>query len=373
MIRIERAKPILDVIRRHESDGAAERQGVASGYDVVWGRIKSEDRPPQPLCTMTVEDVLDWQDGIDPEYRSEAAGAYQIMEDTLRGLVDNGQVDSNALFDEHTQDKAALELLDRRGWASCEAGIISPDYFCDRLAREWASLPLQKRQKGAFRTVERGQSYYTGDALNTARADPDELLDAVNSALAMSPSKLIRYPEVELGAKGLVVRHIQETLRGLNYPAGKTDSVFGPNTRAAVLAFQADNGLAMTGRADEATMAALEVALPRQLDSTRTEATVADLRTAGSSTIKSQDQVQAGGVAAIGAGGLVAATEMLRQIQDLSGVLSQLVFTLEPVIEVLGGSWPFLLIGLGVCGVYQAWVTKRARVADHQSGLNLAR
>ncbi|MGI9504584.1 MAG: peptidoglycan-binding protein [Geminicoccaceae bacterium] len=373
MNRIERAKPILDLIRQHESDGAAEGQGAASGYDVVWGRIKPEDRPPRPLCMMTVQDILDWQDSIDPEYQSEAAGAYQIMEDTLRGLVDNGQVDRNALFDERTQDRAALVLLDRRGWASCEAGIISPDYFCDRLAREWASLPVQRRQKGAFRTVERGQSYYTGDALNTARADPDELLDAVNAALAVSPSKLIRYPEAEIGAKGLVVRHIQETLRELNYPAGKIDSVFGPTTRAALLAFQADNDLAMTGRADEATMAALEVAPSRSLDQTRAEATVADLRAAGSSTIKSQDQVQAGGLAAIGAGGFVAAAETLRQIQDMSGVLSQLVLTLEPVTAFLGDSWPFLLIGLGAYGIYQAWATKRARVADHQNGLNLAR
>ena len=373
MSRIERAAPILEVIRRHESDGAAKLQDVTSGYDVVWGRIKPEDRPPQPLCMMTIRDVLAWQDGIDPEYRSEAAGAYQIMEDTLRGMVDNGQVDPGALFNQETQDEAALILLDRRGWAACEAGEISAEYFCDRLAREWASFPVQKQQKGAFRTVERGQSYYTGDALNVARAAPDELLDAVTTALSRSPSTPIRYPEAEIGAEGLVVRHIQETLNGLSYPVGRIDGSFGPTTRAAVLAFQADNGLAMTGRADEATMVALEVAPPRRIAEERAEATVADLRAAGSSTIKSQDQVQAGGLAAVGAGGLVAAAEMLRQLQDMSGLLSQLVLTLEPITELLGDSWPFMFIGLGAYGIYQAWIAKRARVADHQTGANLAR
>ena len=78
-------------------------------------------------------------------------------------------------------------------------------------------------------------------------------------------------------------------------------------------------------------------------------------------------------MAAFGAGGLVAAAEVLRQVQDVSGILSQLALTLKPVAETLGGSWPFLFIGLGLYAIYQGWIAKRARVADHRNGLNLAR
>lgn len=171
MNRLEKAAPILALIRRHESEGAARAQGVDSAYDVVWSRIKPLDRPKK-LSAMTVGKVLWWQDLIDPLYMSEAAGAYQIMEDTLRTLT----VSRSAIFDAATQDALALQLLDRRGWADCEAGTITPEEFGDGLAREWASLPVIQGPK-------RGRSYYAGDGLNAASATPEEVMRAVRAAL----------------------------------------------------------------------------------------------------------------------------------------------------------------------------------------------
>jgi muramidase (phage lysozyme) len=177
--RVAKAAPILALIRRHESDHAAKAQGVASAYDVVWAGIAKKDRPKR-LTAMTVAKVLWWQDLIDPSYLSEAAGAYQILEDTLRTL----DVDPARLFDAACQDDLAVQLLDRRGWAKCEAGKMSPGDFADQLAREWASLPVTRDQKGSERQVKRGQSYYAGDGLNKAGATPEEVMAAISAALA---------------------------------------------------------------------------------------------------------------------------------------------------------------------------------------------
>lgn len=172
MSRLARVAPILALIRKNESLGAVKRQRVASPYDVVWAGIQPDDRPKK-LSAMTVARVLWWQDLIDPKYMSEAAGAYQIMEDTLRGL----NVDPKAVFDATTQDALALQLLDRRGWARCEAGRMTPESFGNELAKEWASLPVITGPK-------RGKSHYAGDGLNAAHETPQNVLTAIHAALA---------------------------------------------------------------------------------------------------------------------------------------------------------------------------------------------
>ncbi|WP_170516627.1 hypothetical protein [Ruegeria atlantica] len=172
---------MLDYIQRFESAGAVKSQGVQSAYDVVYGGISAAHRPDIPITSMTVSDVLAWQDSIDPLYRSEAAGAYQVMEDTLRGLVDSGQIDPDAVFDKATQDAVAELLMERRGLSKFVAGTMSAEDFGDSLAREWAAFPVLRDQMGARRNIKRGQSYYAGDGLNNAHADPDEFLVVIKA------------------------------------------------------------------------------------------------------------------------------------------------------------------------------------------------
>lgn len=176
MTRVEKAAPIMALIRKHESESAVAKQGVESAYDVVWSGIRKEDRPKK-LSAMTVGKVLWWQDLIDASYQSEAAGAYQIMEDTLRTLT----VSQTALFDAATQDDLCLQLLDRRGWAKCEAGQISVETFGNALAKEWASLPV-------ITGAKKGRSYYDGDGLNSAHATVPEVLTAIRTALEAKPN-----------------------------------------------------------------------------------------------------------------------------------------------------------------------------------------
>ena len=174
-------RDLLNYILRFESAGAVKSQRVRSAYEVVYGGIARHDRPLKAVTLMTVSEVLAWQDRIDSRYPSEAAGAYQVMEDTLRGLVNAGQIDPNALFNKATQDGVAVVLMQRRGLSKFVAGEISAEGFADSLAREWASLPVVSDQRGANRHVRRGQSYYAGDNLNEALADPGEFLRTVSN------------------------------------------------------------------------------------------------------------------------------------------------------------------------------------------------
>ncbi|MEQ8346316.1 MAG: peptidoglycan-binding domain-containing protein [Sneathiellaceae bacterium] len=58
-------------------------------------------------------------------------------------------------------------------------------------------------------------------------------------------------------APSAAVRAVQERLNGLGYEAGPADGLYGPATRRAILAFQADNGLPEDGRITPALRTAL--------------------------------------------------------------------------------------------------------------------
>lgn len=143
---------LRDFIAKHESGG---------DYNIVWGGIRKADYPPKPLIRMTIREVLAWQDRIDPKYRSEAAGKYQIMEDTLRPLWKEAGLTLDSLFDQKGQDALADALLRRRGLVKYLEGKISAETFANNLAHEWASLPMVTGPK-------KGRSVYAGDGLNAA-------------------------------------------------------------------------------------------------------------------------------------------------------------------------------------------------------------
>lgn len=124
--------PLLDLIGRAEG----------AGYDTIVGFVRRSDYPPKPLTSMTVDEVLAWQDSIDAKYDSEASGRYQVMEDTLRGLKARGVVSGSEFFNPSTQDKIAVALLKIRGLNRFLDGSLTAEQFGDNLSYEWASLPV---------------------------------------------------------------------------------------------------------------------------------------------------------------------------------------------------------------------------------------
>ncbi|MES2667460.1 MAG: hypothetical protein V4712_15280 [Pseudomonadota bacterium] len=192
---------ILDMI------GGAE---APRGYDQVYSGIPAAQRPPKPLSTMTVDEVLAWQDSIDGSNASEAAGRYQYIEDTLRGLRDQGVVTGDALFDRATQDKLALHSMRQVGLDDYLNGTLSPEAFGDRLAQIWAGLPMLTGDKA-------GRSYYAGDGINGSTVGAQEFLDVL--------ARGKRWQRTSLGTEGADVqsfdpRNLQVDATAYQYKMG---------------------------------------------------------------------------------------------------------------------------------------------------------
>lgn len=165
---------------------------------------------------------------------------------------------------------------------------------------------------------------------------------------------------VQSGSRGDDVKRLQGELQRLGYFAGNIDSRFGPLTRAAVLAFQADNGLLADGVAGPLTWSALEAAQPRP----ERDVTAGDLRSRGSETLASADRID---VAAGIAGVTATATAVSDALDQAEGILPRLT-------TLITDHWPTLIVVTLLAGVV-VWSQKikRARVRDAQTGAHLGR
>ncbi len=137
------------------------------GYNDYFGGVSAP--PPKQLTTMTIDEVLAWQDEIDAHSISEAAGRYQIMEDTLRGLKRRMGLKGDELFDIKMQDRLAIELMGMAGW---HPDRDDHEEMGNALAKVWAALPLVSGE-------DEGRSAYHGLAGNKALTTPELFLDVI--------------------------------------------------------------------------------------------------------------------------------------------------------------------------------------------------
>ena len=113
----------------------------------------------------TVAEVQQMQRAHGKKTGSSATGAYQVMRKTLSDLIDQGVVDPDEPFTEDVQNRIGMALLERRGYADWKSGKLTTEQFADRLAQEWAALPLGS-----------GKSAHEGKMGNKARVPRAELV-----------------------------------------------------------------------------------------------------------------------------------------------------------------------------------------------------
>lgn len=168
-----------------------------------------------------------------------------------------------------------------------------------------------------------------------------------------------------------ILKPVQRRLGELGYKeVGWADGTWGTKTRAAVLAFRADNGLPLVPQIDESLMAKLMLAAPRQIGEDRASTTAQDLRKAGSRTISAADKATGVG-ALVGIGGAITAiTDTLAGAQEQLDGLTGVVGSIDGLLGSMDGLTGWLLLALGAYTVYQQIVIKRSRVEDHQTGKN---
>ncbi len=165
---------------------------------------------------------------------------------------------------------------------------------------------------------------------------------------------------VQIGSGGRDVGKLQDDLARLGYFNGRRDEAFGPLTRAAVVGFQADQGLLADGVVGPLTWAALESAAPRPAR----DVTAADLRARGSETLAAGDRIDV----AAGAAGVTAA---LAAVKDATDQAAGLLPTLRALVV---DNWPLLIVGAALVAIV-VWSQriKQARVRDAQTGAHLGR
>lgn len=187
---------------------------------------------------------------------------------------------------------------------------------------------------------------------------------------------------LSVGSSGWEVGAVQRRLSALGYLVGKVDERFGPQTRAAVLDFQARNGLPATGEVDAATRTALGSAASREVTAARAEATVDDLRAAGSTTVAAADKVGLIGkaAAALGIGGaasdgadLTGLSDTIKTATDQVGALKDLGASLASLGHWALAHWWLIALAAGIAAWWFGRDILAARVADHRSGAHLGR
>ena len=161
---------ILNLIAKHESGG-------------IYNRVYGAGMKTEPITSMTINEVIDWQRRYTTTLGSpsSAAGRYQIIRKTLKGLVSDLKLDGSELFNEEMQDIFGQELLRRRGYNEFLSGKIKQDTLILKLSKEWASFPVPYRIEGNSRFVSKGESYYAGVGTNKAHASYFEVLSAIKS------------------------------------------------------------------------------------------------------------------------------------------------------------------------------------------------
>ena len=167
-------KPILELIAKAES--------VNGSYDSIY---PSSVKPG--LSEMTIAEADAWQARTASSRGSAAAGRYQFM-DILNQAQAAGLTGSDK-FSPSNQDKMAIALIEKKRGVTMDMVKDNPVEAAKRLSMEWAGLPVLSRTRGRSRTVEAGQSYYSGDGLNKATISTGELEGALKQTTAPPPAQ----------------------------------------------------------------------------------------------------------------------------------------------------------------------------------------
>lgn len=159
------------------------------------------------------------------------------------------------------------------------------------------------------------------------------------------------------------LRVVQQQLKDLGYyEVGTIDGSYGARTRAAVLAFRADNGLPLSPDIDPAFVAALQTAKPRHVSLERAAG-----KPEASRILKaSNGQIASGviGVAGVAASAIAPAVETAERAKDVterSAALLNLTEWLSPLLP-WAGAVIFLIV------IVLAFRARTARIEDYRTG-----
>lgn len=138
------------------------------------GYIKGQHQYYYPLLKKdlskyTVKEVMEFQSRSRDQYgQLWATGRYQIIPNTLKGLVNKGVVSPNDKYNKTTQDKLGMALIKERSriWNYLNGTVPDTKQNLElaslEMAKIWASIGVPYDMQGSRRWVLKNQSYYYG-------------------------------------------------------------------------------------------------------------------------------------------------------------------------------------------------------------------
>ena len=218
---------ILDFVAGGVPDNPS---GEAHGnYNAYFGHALST----ADLSMNTLGGIYRFQDTmLARDRRSTALGRYQFLRKTLQDLQRFSSLSDSEPFTPELQDRLAVLLLNRRGYAEWQDEKIDDKEFAHRLSMEWASLPDPDNG---------GRSHYDGDSVGNHASTT---LDAVYSMLKQArdadstqpaPKPIpAPAPSPTVVSDYLIV--LQAFMQASGDYTGEIDGLDGPLTRAALAA-----------------------------------------------------------------------------------------------------------------------------------------
>ena len=142
VIDLWRAGAVLDLVAGPESRG---------NYN-AWYR--HADQNEVQLADLTVGEVRALQQRLVRRNGGSAVGRYQIIDDTLDGLIVRMGLSGKERFTPALQDRMAMHLAREAGLQSWLSGALSDERFAARLARVWAGLPGDHSNRSVYAGIQ---------------------------------------------------------------------------------------------------------------------------------------------------------------------------------------------------------------------------
>lgn len=161
--------PLLAFIAAGEGGYNSMNQGTQGGR-IVGSTSNAASKLGKNLTDMTIGEVVAFQDAK----QLFAAGRYQIIPKTLRGILPSSGLSTSDRFSQDNQDRLGIALIKNRKpvWNYLLGNHADRDVALLSLAQEWASLPDPRT----------GNSYYGSG--NKAQHSVDQVARALDQARA---------------------------------------------------------------------------------------------------------------------------------------------------------------------------------------------
>jgi len=142
VLALWRTSAVLDLVAGPESRG---------NYNAWYRAAHQSDLQ---LAELTVAEVRALQRRLVRKNGGSAIGRYQIIDDTLDGLIVGMGLRGSERFTPALQDRMAMHLAREAGLEAWLDGALSDERFAARLARVWAGLPANHSGRSRYAGIQ---------------------------------------------------------------------------------------------------------------------------------------------------------------------------------------------------------------------------